>query len=269
MANPLDTTSPLNLNWMQSLPGGLNSWTAGGGNPFSPKDALPSTTIGSGYGPMTPGGAPSGGMTPGGGTTGSNIAGAAGALTPLLGSLLASSNPAEGNASANTGRLTSLAQSLFGTGTNFLTQGQQALTPVLQYLKAVAGGDPGALLGATQPQRARVIDQYDTAKRGDQFLPRGGGQTASAMARSTQEASDLSTISADARTAGVNELGTLGQNLAQLGLSATTQGTNDLNNSIQAYEQQAKFAAQQSSQTGAAIGKSISAAMPFIMAAFA
>jgi hypothetical protein len=187
----------------------------------------------------------------------------------MLVSLLGSSNPAAGQASASNANLTQLAQSLFGKGKDFLAQGDQALTPVLKYLQAVAGGDPGALLGATTPQRTRVIDQYDTAKRGDQFLPRGGGQVSSTMARDTAKAGQLSGISADARTAGVNELGTLGANLAQLGVSASAQGLNDLNASIQNYEQQAQFAANQNKSTGSAIGSAVATAMPFILAALA
>jgi hypothetical protein len=43
--------------------------------------------------------------------------------------------------------------------------GNESLAPVLDYFKKLVGGDQQELMAATRPERARVIDQYDTARK--------------------------------------------------------------------------------------------------------
>lgn len=277
MAGELQSTPIPGLNWQASLPGGINSWSAGGGlgtsgaggfNLSSLFDSGEATGTSSPISPADAGfssspsllGAP--GVTGGAGGAARAIAG----FGPLIGALLGGNNQSAAAAGTNTAQLTQLATSLFGTGTALTGDATSALNPVLQYLKAVAGGDPGAVMGATQPQRARVIDQYDTAKRTAQFAPRGGGQASASENASTSEASTLSNVTASARTAGVQQLGQLGTSLASAGISADASGLSALNASIQDYEQQAQRTDQQNSQLGSSIGLAVASALPYLLA---
>ncbi len=117
----------------------------------------------------------------------------------------------------------------------FEEEGADILGPVSKYLKDVTGGSRQALLGATAPERQRIIDQYDTAKRSiAEFAPRGGGQ-ASAMAHVlTREASDLATTTANARTQGFAAAATLGTTLRQLGVTEDQIASGNLSTLIQA-----------------------------------
>jgi hypothetical protein len=151
----------------------------------------------------------------------SSIAPLVGAGTSLLGGLLAPKSPGvsgQVNAiEANAGKLN--------------TSAQNALGPVLKYFTALAGGDPNALLQATAPERGRVIDQYDAARKAAQLAPRGGGQASSETKANTAEAGQLADITAAARTSGA-------QALASTGLSLEDQATQQMTAVLQPILQQ-------------------------------
>lgn len=113
--------------------------------------------------------------------------------------------------------------------------GTDALAPVMKYLQSILGGDPSALMAATQPERGRVIDQYDTARKSAaEFGPRGGGTTGALAKSRFDQASSLADITSGARRDAVATEGELGLQLKQLGLSAEQLASSDLSTVINA-----------------------------------
>lgn len=129
-----------------------------------------------------------------------------------------------GRADANTKRADALA-----------TEGDDALGQVTNYFKQLTSGDPAAIQQATMPQRARVIDQYDTARDAiAKFGGRSGGATsASAMSR-ISEADKISDITAGAQSEGADKLAQIGLGTDQLALSHEQLASTDLNSIIAA-----------------------------------
>jgi len=120
-------------------------------------------------------------------------------------------------------------------GADLAEQGNDALGPVLDYYKRLVGGDQATTLAATQPQRRRVTDQYDTARRAiENFGGRGGGANAAVAQSQFNQATDLSTISAEARTDAASTLAGMGTQLTGLGLSADQIASGDLSAIISA-----------------------------------
>ncbi len=125
----------------------------------------------------------------------------------------------------------------------------EALAPVLDYFKAVAGGDPGALMAATQPERGRVIDQYDAARKAAVMAaPRGGGTTSALATSYISEADQLTDITSTARREGAAQLANTGINLAGLGLSSEQLASADLDSVIKAVFGQMSIDAQKRGQ---------------------
>lgn len=113
-------------------------------------------------------------------------------------------------------------------------QGQDALSPVLQYFQQLLGGDPAALMQATQPERGKVIDQYDAARQAiARFAPRGGGQGSAIAGSYVQQAQQLGDITSRAREGAATGLAQLGPQLQALGLNAEQVASMDLNTLIQ------------------------------------
>ncbi len=111
----------------------------------------------------------------------------------------------------------------------------EALAPVLNYFKSIASGDPGALLQATMPERGRVIDQYDAARKSaSTSMPRSGGATSALLNSYISEANQLSDITAGARKEGINSLANLGVTTAGLSLSADQLASADFDSIIRA-----------------------------------
>ena len=133
--------------------------------------------------------------------------------------------------------------------------GTDALAPVMKYLQSILGGDPQALMAATQPERGRVIDQYDTARRSAaEFGPRGGGTT-SALAKSRfDQAASLADITSTARREAVATEGELGVQLKSLGLSAEGLASTDLNSIINAVLNKQYLDVQKRGQNAALLG---------------
>lgn len=126
-------------------------------------------------------------------------------------------------------------QNLRGIGTDLSSQGTDALGPVLTYLKGVLGDNPSAVMDATRPERARVIDQYDTARKAiSQFGPRGGGLTSSLAESNISEGETLAGITSAARKDAAGQAASLGTTLTGLGLSAQQLASMDLSEVIKA-----------------------------------
>lgn len=160
---------------------------------------------------------------PGGGSSGSSInwgkVGTLGAgIGGLLGSLFASGQQ---DITPITNTIQGQAKNLNAQGLNITAEGQANLAPVLKYFAALAGGDPTALLQATAPERGRVIDQYDAARRSSaQFTPRGGGQASTQQEARVSEAQAISTQTATARTNAANTLASVASQQEQTGVTA-------------------------------------------------
>ncbi len=142
------------------------------------------------------------------------------------------------------------------TGEALGSQGSQTLAPILDYFQKLAGGNPTALMEATAPERGRVIDQYDTARKAiGEFGPRGGGTNAALAGSRVSEASDLSNITANARTNAVNQGAQIGETLSGLGLSAEQLKNADLGTIVSAIlNQQSLDLTRRGQNVGAASG---------------
>ncbi len=153
-----------------------------------------------------------------------------------------------------------LSKSLQSSGTDLTNKGTAALAPVLSYLTKLAGGDTAAAMDATRPQRARVIDQYDAARKSiAEFSPRGGG-TASTLANSQfKEAGDLANLTSQARTDAVNKLGDIGQQLTSLGVNTTGMSAEMQARIAAILSDQAKQKREQQGQFGKTIGSLLGA----------
>ena len=126
------------------------------------------------------------------------------------------------------------------------------MAAALKYFQALASGDPSQALAATQPQRGRVIDQYDAARRSaGQFTPRGGGQASTEQAFRAQEAGQLADTTSAARSEGAKEAASVGGAMTQQGLSAEEQSINAMVSTLQPLIQQQQ-------QQGNDIGKILS-----------
>ncbi len=167
-------------------------------------------------------GLPSGGSTgtgfPSSGSSKFDWGTAIGTAAPLAASLFA------GNSGSITGDVRGIqksAEDQLRQGSEMVVQGQQNIAPVLKYFKALMSENPSEVLAATAPERSRIVDQYDAAKRAaGQFTPRGGGQSSTQMEAGAREASDLGKVTADARRNAATSLGEFGNRQIEQGLTA-------------------------------------------------
>lgn len=164
---------------------------------------------------------------PGAGTTiqhsGSDVnwGGVIGAAAPIVASLFAGDR---GSIAPQIGEVQKNARDIGAQGRQLFAQGQDTLHPALEYFKGILSDNPGEVMAATAPERRRVIDQYDTARRSaGQFTPRGGGQASASMESRAQQASDLATIGGDARRQAANATAAIGTSQQDAGLSAEEQ----------------------------------------------
>jgi hypothetical protein len=191
---------------------------------------LPSGPIpGGGFsnlGYMPTGGSSGSGMFGGGGSSSANWGQLAGAGAGLIASAFAPTIPdIRGDAKG----VQQAAKDLGTQGKQLTDTGQAALAPVLKYFSALLSGNPADIMAATAPDRARVIDQYDAARKtAAQFAPRGGGQASGNLSLKAREASDLAMQPAAARANAANAMGAIGQNLTQAGMTAEEQAINQL-----------------------------------------
>jgi hypothetical protein len=184
------------------------------------------------------------------------------AIAPLVTSLFGS-NPYTDKRDQTTDQLKQLATTLGTQGQSIAGQGQAALAPVLKYLQAVAGGDPAAINAETAPERAKVLDQYDTARKAIQFAPRGGGQASATIGAGAKAASDITSLTAAAHRQGVTDLGNLGKNLLDTGVTEQHNAASELNSVLQAYDKAKQERAATNTGLGSAIGSALSFAALF------
>lgn len=181
---------------------------------------------------------------------------------PLIASLFGS-NPYTEKRDQTADQLKQMATTLGTQGKDIAGQGQAALAPVLKYLMAVAGGDPAALNAETAPERAKVLDQYDTARKAIQFSPRGGGQASATINAGARAASDITSLTAAAHRQGATDLGNLGKNLLDTGVSEQHNAASELASVLQTYDKAKQERAESNSGFGAAIGQALSFAALF------
>ena len=194
---------------------------------------------------------------------GFSASGLASSAAPLLLSLFGPSN--KGNAQATDTLNTIKTQGLdqLATGKATAAKGTDALAPVLQYLQSLVGGNPADLLFATQGQRARVLDQYDTARKGLQFTPRSGGQASATLGLEAEKAKQITDQTAEAKSNAVGQLGSLGSGLLSAGNQQQSAGMAALDQAFAGYSQQGQQEAQQQASLGAQIGKLAATVLPF------
>lgn len=179
---------------------------------------------------------------------GIGLAGAGGLLPLAFGS---SSDNTKGPLDA----LTKNAQSMTDLAKTLNMQGMDLFGPASDYLKKLLSGNRQDILQATAPERARVIDQYATAKKAlATFTPRGGGQAAAAADLQAKEASDLSQIGAQARSGAVGTALTTGTQLTGQGISASGAAANDYAAILSDIERQNEQKAQGLGGLGQALG---------------
>lgn len=174
-------------------------------------------------------------------------------------------NPAKRTATDITGDLRTLASSLTEQGKKTTSTGLDALAPVIKYLNGLLSGNPADVLAATQPERASILDQYDTARKTlERTAPRGGGQVSAMGDLEAKQASQLATTTATARASAADRESQLGTALTGQGLSAQAYAGNDLATALQGAERQAEQQAQSNKDAGASIGGLIATALPFL-----
>lgn len=140
-------------------------------------------------------------------------------------------------------------------GNQYKSLSADTLQPVLEYFRKLTSNDPNATLAATAPDRARVIDQYDTARQAiAQFTPRGGGQNAALATSRFSQADEMSNLASTARTTAMGQSSQLGQFLASLGLSEEQIASGDLSTIINAVLQQKGMDVTQHGQNLQALG---------------
>lgn len=121
------------------------------------------------------------------------------------------------------------------TGKELSGMSRETLQPILDYFQSLVGGDENALLAATRPERSRVIDQYDTARKTiSEFGPRGGGTNSAVADSFFGQADELSNITALARRDAVGQSAQIGTALQGLGLTAEQMASGDLTSIINA-----------------------------------
>lgn len=133
--------------------------------------------------------------------------------------------------------------------------GDDAIRIATDYFKKLASGDANAALEATAPERAMVVDQYDTARKAiSEFGARGGGSNAAVASTQVQQARDLSQLTTGARKEGAAALAGIGAQQQGLALSADQIASTDLNTLISAALGREQLTQQKDAQRGQTIG---------------
>lgn len=153
----------------------------------------------------------------------------------LIGGMLMGNKDA-GALSGSINDLQSNAKAATKSGTDLLNLGTGGLDAVIKHLSALASGNQADVMAETQPERTRVLDQYDTARaKTVRDTPRGGGLAATMGKINQSEASDLTTLTNKARSDATKDLASVSSTLAGEGLSAMSLSAQDLSSVVQAY----------------------------------
>ena len=146
-------------------------------------------------------------------------------------------------------QLTESSKGLRGQGDELNMQGSQGIAPAMDYLRQILSSNPSALMSATAPERGRVIDQYDTARRSiGEFGPRGGGTTSTLAQSRISEADALGDIMSSGRREAFGQSAQLGTTLTGLGLTADQLASADLEKIIDTMLTQQGFDVQKRGQ---------------------
>lgn len=186
--------------------------------------------------------------------------GVAKAGIPLLASVFAPSLP---DISKDLGTVENRAATQFAQGQELVKTGGQALAEVLGYLQPLLTGDQAAIAAATQPERARVIDQYDAAKKAAEFAPRGAKSSAM-LNIAAKQASDLAALPLKARQGAAAAMAQIGSEATRAGVGGEQAAQNALVYAIDSLARQRQIDAQSIWQTFAALGGLAAAFIPGI-----
>lgn len=196
---------------------------------LQPRQTVDPTGIGSWYPNVS-----AGDNGPAKGESGSGLDWGSLAATGISGGLAALFGSGDSGASQSIQNIKSGAASLQTAGQKDSATGEDALAKPLSYFKGLLGNRED-LLSATAPDRARVMDQYDAARKSSaQFTPRGGGQASASVAGRNQEAGDLATVGQKARGDAATALSSLGINEKQVGASEQEAAINEMATALQA-----------------------------------
>lgn len=207
---------------------------------------------------------PSGGSSPGVSSGGINWGNLAQGVAPLALSAVFGSNKYQGKTADLAASLKTTGADLTTAGKKTAATGSDALTGILKYFQDLAGGNENAVLGAAGPDRARIIDQYDTAKKSLSTAQRGGGATSAALNLETAKAGQLATATQTARASGAAGAAQVGSTLLSSGVQQQIAGINSTESALKAFEQ----LTQDKNATMGDWGKAIGTALPFLLAAF-
>jgi hypothetical protein len=176
----------------------------------------------------------------------------------LAGSLLA---PRLDSITGDVNTLRNRAQQQFAQGQQIAGTGADALASVIGYLHPLITGDQAAIAAATAPERKRVIDQYDTAKKAAEFAPRGA-QAGAMLNIGAQQAQQLATLPAQARAAAQQAMAQIAEYATQTGLQGESAAQGALANTL--YPMLSQRGQDQESiwKTFAALGSLIGAFIP-------
>lgn len=237
---------------------------------FEQRDALPGgkqagvSSIGS-----LPSGSPRSGSDDSGEDDGPGTWGKIGSLLPgvggLLGAFFGTKKENDPRIDESINATMSGAKQVGAQGQNLFETGTDSLGPVLKYFQALASGDPSQALAATQPQRGRIMDQYDAARRSaGQFGPRGGGQASSQLESRSREAGQLADTTSAARSEGMDKLAALGSDLTKSGLSAEEASNYQMASVLQPLLDKQKAESESSGGFWKGIGELAGAALSFL-----
>lgn len=104
-------------------------------------------------------------------------------------------------------------------------QGVNALAPSLDLLTKLTKGDQGDVTQAAQPEIDQITQQFDAIRNMVSLQPRGGGKTSALAEAPFKKAGDIQRTEGAMRTGSAEKLGSLGTNLAGIGLSESGVGT--------------------------------------------
>ncbi|MCI0526356.1 MAG: hypothetical protein L0Y56_02740 [Nitrospira sp.] len=102
----------------------------------------------------------------------------------------------------------------------YISQGGEGIKSVIDFWKPLMSGDTSAINKFLSPERSAINEGYRALLRNlTRFAPRGGGRVSSLAEAEERRQRDLSNLVFGARTRGAEQVGSLNQILAQLGLS--------------------------------------------------
>lgn len=109
-------------------------------------------------------------------------------------------------------------QQVGGTTIPYIGQGGDQIRSVIDFWKPLMSGDRSAINQFLAPERADINQGYRAFLRSLQFAPRGGAKVRAALEAEEGRQSQFNKLFFQARTRGAEQVASLSQILAQLGL---------------------------------------------------